>query len=1027
MTKSTHAKRAGFSEITLTVLPAIEPAERAKPRRGETVRAFVDRMGWEARGLPIICARADGDELAPLMRANWSRRIKPSDRLVFMAQPLGGGAGGGGGGSKQVGALVAMIAVIAIATLVAGPGGFLATAGFGSTALAISSALIIAGGSFLISHFLMPKAGGNSKEKDDPLTISLSGNKARPQQPIPVAYGRLKFNPDFSTPPWADYAGEKQVFHGLYSLGVGLFDIEEIGIAGQPVWTAAGGVSSDYPTFKLQIAAPDENVTLFPTNVAVSPDVNGAELPTPSGGTQYLGPYIINPPSSSGQEVALDFVWPGGSFSMDGNNTRPASTTIVAQYRIVNDVGVPTGSTWITGFTQTFAMETKAPVRKTVRFTLPTAGRVQLRVGRTNAVITGNGANAVVWGGARLYLQGPNARPKVTQLAIQLESDKSLTNFNSQQIYVIATRKIPVWTGTAWETQATQSPVWAAVDMWHDSDYGGNQSRSKIDLPLFVQKANEAAARGDTFNHRFTAESTVLEALTTILRSMLAQPVYVWDRLSMVRDEERVLPRVLLTDFEIIRGTPSLSYMLQDTETADGTIVEYLEEETWSRGDVGSAAALSDLVHPARVKVEGVTNRRQATVIARYLAAVNRYRRILLSLDIEAEAKLLKRGDLVAVQTEMPGTYGEAFRVDAYNVTARSLTFHAPATWAASGNHYVMLKGADGTAFGPVKVTKGASDNVAILDATDLALVQTQQGVTLSVILARSDVSERPSAAFAAGAPRVFYGLVTRIGNAGEGRFSLDLANDAPEVYEIDDSSIPALPDPPALLNPETPGVLEGFYASLYQTGITLTLSAAWQPDPSSQTYTAQVSLDDGVTWSTIYPAGYEPSFQVSGFGDRDILLQVRGVNANGFNGPWTQIEVVSPGLVLTTDALGIGLSPGAITAQNFASSIEPVAVVATLANPSGYVGPTLAFQISDGKLYKYVSGAWQSAALAEIAANSITAGMIQAGAIGASAINVTTLSAISQNVGTVTAGLVQNSTGKFIINLTDGYMLVSD
>ncbi|MDB5597369.1 MAG: hypothetical protein JWM36_4330 [Hyphomicrobiales bacterium] len=1025
MTRATNAKRRSPAEITLTVLPRLEPAERMRARRGETISNFVKRSGWQARGLPIVCARIVAGDMRPVLRKDWSLRIKPSDQIVFLSQPLDGG----GGGSRSVGALLATIAVITLATLVAGPGGFLASAGFGATALAVTSALIIAGGSFLISHFLAPKSGAKSKDGDDPLSISLSGNKARPQQPIPVHYGRLKFNPDFASPPWADYSGQDQTFHGLYCLGAGEFSIEEIGISGTPVWTAADGTLPDFPTFKYQVAGPGEPVTLFPTNVAVSPDVTGQELPTPSGGTQYVGPFIVNPPASVGQEVAIDLLWPGGSFTMEGTNTRPASTTVIAQYRMISDTGVPiggTGALWITAFSQTYTMETKVAVRKTEKFSLPNAGRVQIRVGRTDAVITSNGTNSVVWGGARLYLQGGNSRPKVTQLAIEIVADKQLSQYNSQQIYVIATRKIPVWTGTAWDLQATQNPVWAAVDMWHHPDYGGNQSRDNIDLPTMAAKAADADARGDTFNHRFVAEATVLDALTTILRSMLAQPVYVWDRFSMIRDEPRLLPRILLTDFEIIRGSPSIVYTLQDDQTSDGTIVEYLEEELWSRADVASAASLADLIHPARVQIEGVTNRRQATLIARYLAAVNRYRRVVLSLDIEAEGKLLRRGDLVAVQTEMPGTWGQSFRVDAYNLTARSLTFHAPATWG-TGNHYVRLKAANGASFGPVLVTQGATADIAILSATDLATVEAQQGMLLSDVLGRSDVSEMPSAAFSIGQPREFLGLVTRLSNGGEGRFSLDLVNDAPEVYEIDDSSVPPLPDAPTLTLPAVPGMIVGLFASLTQSGLTLTLSAAWQPDPSAQTYTAQVSLDNGETWSTIYPAGYDSAFQVAGFGDRDLLLQIRGVTAAGNNGPWTQVLVTTPGLILTTDALGIGVSPGTIDALSFASSLTAVGIVAGLPNPTGYTGVILVYNTADNQLYKYVSGAWTPAAVAEIAANSITAGMIQAGAIKAAAIDVTVLSAISSNVGTITAGTVKSSDGKFEISLDGGYLRVAD
>lgn len=997
MTRATNAKRRGPSEITLTVLPRVDvPADRLTPKRGETVAAFVDRSGWAARGLPVICTIIENDKPRPLMRSEWGRKIKPSDKIAFLSQPLGGG---GGGGSKSIGSLLAMVAVIALATLVAGPAGFLASAGFSATALAVTSALIIAGGSFLISHFLTPKSGAKGDE-EDPLTISVGGNKARPQQPIPVHYGRLKFTPDFASPPWGDFRGDDQYFHASYCLGAGLFDIEEIGIGGVPVWTVADGTSPDFPTFKFEIAEPDEPITLFPANVAVAPDVSGQEISTTN-----LGPFNVNPPGSVGKQLFIDLIWPGGSFTMDGSNTRPATTNIIIEYRMIDDVGTPIGAgTWLTAINTTYTMEIKVPVRKTLSYTLPSAGRVQVRVRRT-AAPSSTGANNTLWSGARLYLEGPTSRPKVTQLAIELRADKSLSQYNSQLIYVIATRKIPVWNGTAWVTQATQNPVWAAIDMWHDSDYGGGQSRDNIDLPTVAAKAADAATRGDTFNHRFSSETTVLDALTVILRSMLAQPVYVWDRFTLIRDEERALPRIQLTDFDIIRSSAALTFTLQDDQTSDGTIVEYLEEEIWGRADVPSTATLSELVHPARVQIEGVTNRRQATLIARYLAAVNRYRRITFSCDIEAEGKLLRRGDLVAVQTEMPGTLGQAFRVDSYDVATRRLTFHDAATWGG-GNHYVRIKTPIGGSFGPVKVAKGTADNIAIIDATDLTTVQTQQSTTLAAVLARSDVSEPATLAFSQGTPLEFLGLVTRIANAGEGRFSIDLVNDAPEVYDINDSSVPALPDLPTLSLPAIPGALVPLYASLVQEGLKLTLRASWQPDPSSQSYTAQVSHDSGETWITVYPNGYESSFQVPGFDDRDLLLQVRGTSAAGANGPWTQATVGTPGLVLTTDALGIGLSPGTVDALSFASSLKVPTVVTSLPSPIGYLGNDLVFLTTDRKLYSYLDATdeWVPSTDAVPGPDSISTGMIQAGAIAGDVIAANAIQAVHLDADAVTA-----------------------
>jgi hypothetical protein len=338
-------------------------------------------------------------------------------------------------------------------------------------------------------------------------------------------------------------------------------------------------------------------------------------------------------------------------------------------------------------------------------------------------------------------------------------------------------------------------------------------------------------------------------------------------------------------------------------------------------------------------------------------------------------------------------------------VATRRLTFHEMAEWG-TGNHFVRIKTPTGRSFGPVKVAKGSADNIAIIDATDLALVQTQQGITLAEVLARSDVSEPPTLLFSPANVKPFYGLVTRIANAGEGRFTLDLVNDAPEVYEIDDSSVPALPEPPTLSLPAVPGALIPLYASLIQDGLKLTLRASWKPDPSSQTYTAQVSHDDGETWVTVYPGGFEPSFQASPFDDRDLKLRVRGISGAGANGPWTETVVESPGLNTSTDALGIGISPGTLDALAFASSVKVPIVVTSLPNPTGYAGPDLVFLTTDQKLYSYLATTeeWVPASDGTPGPDTITTGMLQAGAVTADIIAANAVQSVHVLADAITA-----------------------
>jgi hypothetical protein len=62
-------------------------------------------------------------------------------------------------------------------------------------------------------------------------------------------------------------------------------------------------------------------------------------------------------------------------------------------------------------------------------------------------------------------------------------------------------------------------------------------------------------------------------------------------------------------------------------------------------------------------------------------------------------------------------------------------------------------------------------------------------------------------------------------------------------------------------------------------------------------------------------------------------------------------------------------ITSGSVDAASFASGIEPISIVSSLPNPSGYTGPQLVFLTTDYKLYRYNGSAFVSS----IAAGDIT------------------------------------------------------
>jgi hypothetical protein len=164
----------------------------------------------------------------------------------------------------------------------------------------------------------------------------------------------------------------------------------------------------------------------------------------------------------------------------------------------------------------------------------------------------------------------------------------------------------------------------------------------------------------------------------------------------------------------------------------------------------------------------------------------------------------------------------------------------------------------------------------------------------------------------------------------------------------------------------------------------------------------------------------------------------VRCVDTSGNVGPFNG----TAGTLVTTASLSI---------PDFPSSIKPVGRGSSLPTASTYDGDTF-YLTTDQKLYRknstntgwivttqttdlngqittsqITAGAITTALIAagaitatQIAANTITASQIAAASISADRLSVASLSAISANIGTVTAGIIQNAGGTTFFDLSN-------
>ncbi|MGY3605662.1 MULTISPECIES: host specificity factor TipJ family phage tail protein [unclassified Bradyrhizobium] len=904
------------------VMPGLEVA-REVPRKGETVTAFLRRSGWASRdrrygwrfrkGLPTIL-EINGEAV---LRKEWARRrIRASDAVRFVSYPLGGGGGNTG---KQVLGLVALVAVSAFAFW-AGPA-LAGAIGLTGAAATIGGGLFTAGialgGSLLINALTAPKAGATNAPdatQDQIYSASAQGNVAKLGQPLPVWYGRLKRYPDFAATPWSEFVGNEQYLNVLLSTTMGSLEYENLFIDDTVLWDSATGISASYPGAQVAFYEPGQEVTLFPTNVVASDEVSGQQLPDGSGTTggffipptstspgAWIGPFAANPPGTQAQALAVDFVLPAGcaTFNQTGNGGRVGYGTVplTAEFCLIDDAGTQIGP-FQTLASTVLNRGSTSPIRDSFKGNVP-PGRYAVRFRRNDAAFdTEVGTNQVLWAGLRAFIKGNNSFPDVSTVAIRLLASQSTQG--SFKFGVLGTRKLPVWTGSSFVTQATRNPAWAFFDAVTSAQYGSGLPISKADFNAVVNFAAGCASREDTFDYCFTSAVAVPEAFDKILTVARARHFWLGDTVSVVRDEWRDVPTMLLTDREIVRDSTQISFTMLGEEDPDAVKIEYIDEETWRAADVQYPPnGPTFTAQNAEVKrLDGIINRDQAFREAAFYYLQSIYRRENVQIATEYEGRAITFGSVVRVQSELPESYGYGGAVVA--VSGLQLTLSPAPVWD-TGPFYIRLRRPNGTFFGPVLVTKGTSASIAVLDSASLASAESAQGTTLAAVLLREDGGEYPS--FELGNGVSSSRLCVVLGGQPNGdTCTLSLVVDDERVHATDLGTPPVLPEPNYPFNPKIPLVV-GLNLLWSQSIAEPTLSASWFPAAGAIYYVAEISFDSGASWQQVYE-GIDNKFS-SVVPAAALTVRVQAVTAT-VRGPYAEASLGAPTIEIASQAVAL-------------------------------------------------------------------------------------------------------------------------
>lgn len=882
-----------MAPVLHVLLPGGEVA-RLVPKPRESIGRFIARAGWPIAEWATICVRTRNGETGPVMRADWRQRIRKGDQIVFLSRPRGGA-----GGTKN---LIALLGMVAISALAPGVGGVIAGSVFGLTAgtaaagvvASIAGVAVAVGAGAALQTLMRSAPGGQTDGAQDPIYGWGRGiNSARPLQTVPSAYGRIKRTLDYATAPWNSFQGLAEYRHVVLSLGEGRHQVEQILLDDTVLWTAGGGVASGFTGVDIALHEPGATITAFPLNVQTSSEVSGQEL---QFGT-WTGGFIVNSADSTATEIALDFVMPNGLYTLNGEGKMTGQAVgVLAEFQPVDEAGAATGP-WATLLSHNYLLAIPTPIRFTLRAEVP-PGRYAVRARRTTPDFPdAKIQDQVNWYGLRAIITGPQSFPVAT-ITIKAKATNQLSNEALSQLSVISTRILPVWTGTGWEDQPTRRPAWAALDMATNATYGGERPLSKIDLQAFVDLAALNEARGETFDYEFRDGQACLDVLDTILAPARARTRWLGDLLSLTREDWSPMPDMLLTDQEIVRDSLSLKYELMPATGPDGVVVEYIDETTWKVATVTAPRGGTPL-RPERRRVPGIVKRTQAQLICDHFWRTLNKRRVKVRFSTEHDGRLLAIGSSIALQSSLPQGWGRAGEVA--RRSGNSLVLSPAPVWG-SGQHYIKVRTRHGRQWGPVKCARGESDGIAELDGPDLAVVEASQG-PLDAALARA--MGGAGASYALGVGTDWQARCLVIGGVPRGeQVALETWLEDPSIYDEDATEVPPLPTGPTLSTPTVPGLVTGLSARIVGNEIPRRLEATWNPVSGAASYISAVSYDEGASWSPL-PETREPSFSVTIF-PQNLWLRVAGANAAGRPGTYTQIEVIAP--PLSADNVPVGL-----------------------------------------------------------------------------------------------------------------------
>lgn len=582
--------------------------------------------------------------------------VVPADGETVTIRVVPGKGGGGGGGGKNPLRTVLTIAVIAVSLMYGPELGMMlnlpSTPLFTIGQFAPSIASIVGGGIISVVGNLVvnaiapppsPKApttslGGLGDYGASAQAYSIVGaqNRADPWGVVPRVHGLTRAYPKKAAREYTEVQGSDQYLRFLFDFGYGPNQVSAMRIGTVPI--------EQFEGVELEVREghdDDQPITLY-TNT-IREDAYSLKV-TQAGGRQIVET------RDGAEEILVDASFNGLVYFNDAGNRQDRSVTLRIEWRKVGEVD------WRLHAEETITAATESAVRKGWRIVTGAAGRYQVGITRTTADNTSTRARDDCYLTAVRTVQytRPVKAKGRTLVAGRIKATDQLNGvINEFSAMVQAMR--PVWTGTAWEVQATRHPAWSFADAFcgPQVDERFRADLSRLDAEALKEWAD--ADPGRTFDHVVDTDQTVFELVRDICASSRAA--------FAMRDGKYGVVRDVAGGGKSQTFTPRNSWGFKGHKAfkpeIHGFRCNYVEPALDNKPhEVIAYADGYDETNASRfetLEMIGCTSREWAWKDGRYHLAVAELRPETYVLFTDIEYLVCTRGDIVEVQHDVPG------------------------------------------------------------------------------------------------------------------------------------------------------------------------------------------------------------------------------------------------------------------------------------------------------------------------------------------------------------------------------------